>query len=199
VRCHGRLALRVASVFLAIVVVAGALGCSQDMANQPKYKAQGVGKFFDDGRADRPRVPGTVARGEVVPDDSFHTGRTGGAYLKEPPVPVTRELMLRGQERYDIYCSVCHDRVGRGDGMIVRRGFRRPQSFHTDRLRGEPAGYFFDAITNGFGVMPSYAGSIPTADRWAIIAYIRALQRSQLARLDDVPQEDRAKLEGAAQ
>jgi mono/diheme cytochrome c family protein len=183
---------------LALALIVAGLGCSQDMANQPKYKPQGVGKFFDDGRADRPRVAHTVARGEVVPDDSFHTGRAGGAYLREPPVPVTLELMLRGQERYDVYCSVCHDRVGRGDGMIVRRGFRRPPSFHTDRLRDEPAGYFFDAITNGFGVMPSYEGSIPAADRWAIIAYIRALQRSQHARLEDVPPEERAKLEGAA-
>ena len=185
-----RLLLAVASLLLGV-------GCSQDMANQPKYKPQGVSAFFEDGRADRPRVEHTVARGEVVPDDSFHTGKAGGAYLREPPVAVTRELMLRGQERYDVYCSVCHDRVGRGDGMIVRRGFRRPPSFHTDRLRGEPAGYFFDAITNGFGVMPSYAGSIPTADRWAIIAYVRALQRSQLARLDDVPPEERMRLEEA--
>jgi mono/diheme cytochrome c family protein len=180
-----------------LVLLLGA-GCSQDMANQPKYKPQGSGKFFDDGRADRPRVPHTVARGEVTPDDSFNTGKAAGAYVRDPPVPMTRELMLRGQERYDIYCSVCHDRVGRGDGMIVRRGFRRPPSFHTDRLRGEPAGYFFDAITNGFGVMPSYAGSVPIADRWAIIAYIRALQRSQQARLDDVPSQERARLEGAA-
>ena len=168
------------------------------MANQPKYKAQGKSTFFDDGRAERPRVPYTVARGEVTPDDSFHTGKAEGAYLREPPLPMTRELMLRGQERYDVYCAVCHDRVGRGDGMIVRRGFRRPRSFHTDRLRGEPAGYFFDAITNGFGVMPSYAGSIPTRDRWAIIAYIRALQHSQQARLADVPAAERARLEGAA-
>jgi hypothetical protein len=181
----------------AVLLLALVAGCSQDMANQPKYKPQGKSTFFEDGRAERPRVANTVARGEVVPDDSFHTGKTGGAYMREPPVPVTRELMLRGQERYDVYCAVCHDRVGRGDGMVVRRGFRRPQSFHTDRLRGEPAGYFFDAISNGFGVMPSYAGSIPTADRWAIIAYIRALQRSQQARLDDVPPEEQARLQGA--
>ena len=180
-----------------IAIVLG-VGCSQDMANQPKYKPQGKSAFFEDGRAERPRVPHTVARGEVAPDDSFHTGKTDGAYLREPPVPVTRELMLRGQERYDVYCAVCHDRVGRGDGMIVRRGFRRPPSFHTDRLRGEPAGYFFDAISNGFGVMPSYAGAIPTGDRWAIIAYIRALQRSQQARLADVPAAERSRLEGAA-
>ena len=182
--------------FLAVALTISA-GCSQDMANQPKYKPQGTSTFFEDGRAERPRVPHTVARGEVVPDDSFHTGKAAGSYLREPPVPATRELMLRGQERYDVYCAVCHDRVGRGDGMIVRRGFRRPQSFHTDRLRGEPAGYFFDAITNGFGVMPSYAGAIPTADRWSIIAYIRALQRSQQARLDDVPPEERTRLESA--
>jgi len=175
-----------------------AVGCSQDMANQPKYKPQSGSPFFDDGRADRPRVEHTVARGEITPDDSFHTGKAGGAYLREPPVPVTQELLLRGRERYDVYCAVCHDRVGRGDGMIVRRGLRRPPSFHTDRLRGESAGHFFDAITQGFGVMPSYAGPIAAGDRWAIVAYIRALQRSQAARLEDVPPAERARLVGAA-
>jgi mono/diheme cytochrome c family protein len=110
-------------------------------------------------------------------------------------MPMTAALLRRGQERYDIYCSPCHDRVGRGDGMIVRRGFRRPSSFHDDRLRQQPAGYFFDAVTNGFGVMPSYANQVPVADRWAIVAYIRALQRAQHARLDDVPAAERARLE----
>lgn len=185
-------ALRAAA--LALVLAAG---CSQDMANQPKYKPERGSAFFDDGRAERPRVPHTVARGEITPDDSFHTGKAGGAYLREPPVPMTRALLLRGRERYDVYCAVCHDRVGRGDGMIVRRGFRRPPSFHIDRLRGESAGYIFDAITNGFGVMPSYAGPIPAGDRWAIVGYIRALQRSQHARLADVPSTERATLEGA--
>jgi hypothetical protein len=176
-----------------------ALGCSQDMANQPKYRAQRGSPFFDDGRTERPRVAQTVARGEVTPDDAFHTGRVpGGDYLREPPMPVTRELLLRGRERFEVFCAPCHDRVGRGEGIVVRRGFRRPTSFHTERLREAPAGHYFDAITNGFGVMPSYAAPVATADRWAIVAYIRALQRSQNARLADVPPAERARLEGAA-
>ncbi|HVM96496.1 MAG TPA: cytochrome c, partial [Candidatus Acidoferrales bacterium] len=117
------------------------------------------------------------------------------AFSEQFPAPVTSQVLLRGQERFNIYCSPCHDRVGNGQGMIVQRGYKQPPTFHSDRLRAQPPGYFFEVISHGFGVMPSYAGQVPPADRWAIVAYIRALQLSQKATLDDVPPGERAKLD----
>jgi mono/diheme cytochrome c family protein len=127
-------------------------------------------------------------------DATFHTGRDGTQFVAEIPVKLDRALLLRGQERFNIYCAVCHARTGNGDGMIVQRGFRRPPSFHIERLRNAPAGHFFDVMTNGFGAMPSYRVQVPPADRWAIVAYIRVLQMSQQATMDDVPATERAKL-----
>src|SRR5438477_764526 len=175
------------------------LSCRQKMANQPKYDPLEPSAFFADGMSARPRVPGTVARGELVIDDFLHTGKAGGKDGDGFPFAVTMEVMNRGQERFDIYCSECHGRVGDGNGMIPSRGFRRPPSFHTDLLRNAKTGHFFDVMTNGFGAMPSYAGQVPVEDRWAIIAYIRALQLSQNGTIDDLPPDMRAKLSGGAQ
>lgn len=168
------------------------------MHDQPKYKPEGVSAFFPDGRASRPLVAGTVAQGHLEDDGPFHTGKSGAAYVREVPMPVTRELLARGQERYDIYCSVCHDRVGRGRGIIVQRGFKTPPSLHEDRLRQQADGYLFEVISKGFGVMPDYAQQVRAADRWAIVAYVRALQLSQGAVVTDLPAADRAEVEQAA-
>jgi mono/diheme cytochrome c family protein len=143
-------------------------------------------------------VPGTVARGHLPGDPALETGKAGTAFVAAVPLPIDAKLLKRGQERYRIYCSPCHGLVGRGDGMIVRRGYRQPPSFHLDRLRAQPAGYFFDVMTAGFGAMPDYAAQVSVADRWAIVAYVRALQLSQNATAADVPAEHRAELAGGA-
>jgi len=173
-------------------------GCRQDMHDQPKYKGFRPSAFFADGRSVRPLVPGTVARGHLNDDALLFTGKVGENFSPEFPFPVTRAVLERGQERYNIFCSPCHDRVGTGQGMIVQRGYKQPASFHQDRLRQQAPGYFFHVISNGFGVMPDYAAQIPVRDRWAIVAYIRALQLSQHASISDVPEPDRPKLDQAA-
>lgn len=158
---------------------------------QPKYTPLEASSFFDDGRSARPLVEGTVARGHLRTDELFYTGKINGVLADVFPFPVTREVLKRGEERFNIYCSDCHDRVGTGQGIVVRRGFRAPPSFHSDRLRKAPAGHFFDVITQGSGAMYSFASRIPPQDRWAIAAYIRALQLSQNATLEDVPPAER--------
>lgn len=185
---------------LVLVVVLAAVlsfvvGCRQDMHNQPKYRPLRESDFFHDARSARPPVPGTIARGQLRLDEPFFTGKSQGTFVATFPFPITREVLERGRERYDIYCSVCHDRTGYGRGMVVQRGFRQPPSFHTDRLRQAPVGYLFNIITNGFGQMPDYASQIEPRDRWAIVAYIKALQLSQDARLADVPAANREQLE----
>lgn len=189
---------RGSSLALALCLLSFVLwltGCRQDMHNQPKYKPLAGSEFFADGRASRPLVEGTVARGHLKVDEHLYTGKVGGRFVDAFPFPVTRQVLERGRERYNIYCAVCHGREGQGRGMIVQRGFRQPPSYHTDRLRQAPAGHFFDVITNGFGSMYSYASRLSVEDRWAIVAYIRALQLSQNATLDDVPPEHRRRLE----
>jgi mono/diheme cytochrome c family protein len=173
-------------------LVAG--GCRQDMHDQPKLKPLAESGFYADQRSARPLVEGTVARGHLEDDDTLYTGKTGGQDSVEFPFPVTREVMARGRERYDIFCSPCHDRTGSGNGMVVKRGYRQPPSYHIDRLRQAPVGHFFDVETNGFGAMPDYRARIPAPDRWAIVAYIRALQASQHSTLDAVPPAEREKL-----
>lgn len=172
------------------------VGC-QDMYDQPRYKPLGASTFFADRRASRPVVPGTIARGRLAEDPVLATGKSGGADAVLFPFPITRAVLERGHERYDVFCSPCHDRAGTGRGMVVRRGFRQPPSFHQDRLRIAPPGHYFDAITNGFGSMYSYASRIPPRDRWAIAAYVRALQLSQNVRLQELAPEDQARVEGA--
>ncbi len=169
----------------------------QKMGAQPKYDPLEPSDFFADGMSARPRIPGTVARGEVGLDPYFETGKINGQDGDGFPFPVTPEVMARGHERFDIYCSECHGRLGDGNGMIPARGFRRPPTFHTAALRDAKTAHFFDVMTNGFGAMPPYKTMIPPQDRWAIVAYIRALQLSRGATVNDVPPEDRAKLGGA--
>lgn len=168
------------------------------MANQPRYDPLEASDFFADGMASRPRIDGTVARGELITDPFLHTGKVNDQIGDGYPFAVTNEVMDRGHERYDIFCAQCHGRLGDGNGMIVARGFRRPPSFHTATLRTQPTGHYFDVMTNGFGAMPPYKTMVPVKDRWAIIAYIRALQLSQSAAVSDVPAEERAKLDQPA-
>src|SRR5258707_12222930 len=172
--------------------------CRQKMANQPKYDPLEPSDFFVDGMSARPRVAGTVARGELVIDDFLHTGKVGGKDGDGYPFAVTAEVMNRGQERFNIYCSECHGRLGDGNGMIPSRGFRRPPSFHTDALRNAVTGHFFDVMTNGFGAMPPFNIQVQSNDRWAIIAYIRALQLAQNGTVNDLPADQKAKLMGAS-
>jgi hypothetical protein len=171
------------------------------MHDQPKYIPLRPSAFFADSRSERPLLEGTVARGHLNDDAAFYTGKgPDNKPVAEFPMPVNKELLQRGRERFDVYCAPCHDRLGTGLGMIVRRGYRRPPSYHIDRLRAVPPGYVYDVISNGFGAMPDYAAQIQPADRWAIAAYIKALQLSQNASIHDVPPEKRAALSaGGAQ
>jgi mono/diheme cytochrome c family protein len=187
---------RSAALLLAAFCLLLAAGCRQQMADQPRYRPLQQSTFFGDDRSARPLPPGTVAQGQLKADERFSTGKSGGALVTTLPVPLTRELLARGQERFNIFCSPCHDRTGNGGGMVVQRGYRRPPSYHIDRLRVAPIGHFFDVITNGFGAMPDYAAQVLPADRWAIAAYIRALQLSQNATLADVPPPARQQFEG---
>jgi len=164
------------------------------MNDEPRYKPLAASDFFADGQSARPRVEGTVARGHMRLDQAFYSGRSNGVLVDALPVPVTRDLLVKGRERFDIFCSPCHGRLGNGDGVVVERGFQSPPSYHIDRLRTVPVGYFFDIMTNGFGAMASYASRVPPADRWAIAAYIRALQLSQYAPLSDAPADARRRL-----
>ena len=173
------------SALVLLVALAG-LGCRQDMHDQPKYKPFHQSEFFADGRAMRPFVAGTVARGTLREDSPYYTGKADDDFVTEIPVPVTAELLERGRGEYQVFCSPCHGRTGMGDGMIAQRGFKRPISYHVDRLRQVPVGYFFDVITNGYGAMSDYVAQVPVEDRWAIVAYVRALQRSQYARPGDI-------------
>lgn len=179
----------------AIVLLFGLSACQQQMADQPRLEPLQESQFFDDGRAARPLVEGTVARGYLADDEHLYRGLIDGKPADRLPFAVDKSALLRGQERYDIFCAPCHDRIGTGQGMIVRRGFRAPASLHIDRLRQTPDGAFFEHITKGFGTMPDYAQQISPQDRWAIVAYIRALQLSQNARLSDLPESDRRRLE----
>jgi mono/diheme cytochrome c family protein len=145
--------------------------------------------------ASRPLIQYTVARGHLDEDDAFYSGKIGTNLVETFPFPITRAVLERGRERFDIYCSPCHGRTGEGNGMIVQRGFPPPPSYHIDRLRQAPVGHFYDVITHGYGIMYSYAARVDPADRWAIAAYIRALQKSQSATLAELPLDDRAKLE----
>jgi hypothetical protein len=185
------------SLFVVLALAAAAVGCRRDMFHQPYSKPLAPSDFFQDNHmASRPLVPNTVARGHLEAGEPFYTGKSGTNLVEAFPIPITREVLERGRERFDIYCSPCHGRTGEGNGMIVQRGFPAPPSYHIDRLRKAPVGHFFDVITQGYGVMYSYAQRVEPADRWAIAAYIRALQKSQDARLAEIPAQERTKLEG---
>lgn len=185
---------RPASVILAFGITLG-FACRQDMHDQPRYKPFAPSSSFGDERSARPLVPGTVARGHLRDNPAYDQGKSGKAFVETFPVTVDEVLVRRGQQRFNIYCSPCHGQTGRGNGMVVQRGYRRPPTFHQDRLRAQPPGYFFDVITNGFGAMPDYAAQISAQDRWAIVAYVRALQLSQYASVDDVPAAHRHELD----
>jgi mono/diheme cytochrome c family protein len=169
--------------------------CRQKMANQARYDPLEPSDFFADGMSARPRIAGTVARGELSTNPFLDTGKINGQTANGFPFPVTKEVLDRGEERFNIYCTPCHGRVGDGNGMIPARGLRRPPSFHTETLRTATTGHFFDVITNGFGSMPPYAGVVAPRDRWAVIAYIRALQLSQNATTADLPPGEVTKLD----
>ena len=167
----------------------------QEMYNQSRFEPLEKNTFFADQRSSRPWIKGTVARGHLRTDAHLYTGMVDGNPAETFPFPITRDVILRGRERYNIYCSPCHGQEGDGRGMVVRRGMKQPPSYHIERLQNETPGYFFDVMTNGFGAMYSYASRIKPRDRWAIIAYIQALQLSQNATLDDVPADVRQRLE----
>ena len=175
--------------YVAFCLAVGLLlaGCRQDMHDAPRYDPLEASTFFADGLSARQLPVNTVARGLLRDDDHLYTGMVEGVLAETFPSEVTDAVMARGQERYNVFCSVCHGQTGEGNGMIVQRGFRAPPSLHEDRLRDAPVGYFFDVMTNGFGAMQDLASQVPVFDRWAITAYIRALQFSQTGALADVP------------
>jgi len=169
-------------------------GCRQDMHDQPKFIPLRANDFYPDQRSARDPIPGTVAYNGYTEDMYFLTGKHGRELGNDLPFKLDAKVLARGQDRYNIYCAPCHSRVGDGLGMIVQRGYKRPPTFHQDRLRNAPVGHFFDVMSNGFGAMPDYSSQVKPADRWAIAAYIRALQLSQKASEADVTAQDRNKL-----
>jgi mono/diheme cytochrome c family protein len=184
-----------------ILAGAGALGfmlllgaCRQDMQDEPRYKPLAPSEFFSDHRSARPMVEGTVARGHLEIDSARYTGKVDGEDVTEFPIPIAQADIERGQARFNVYCSPCHGRTGEGNGMVVLRGFRQPPSYYSDRLVHAPIGHFFDVMTNGFGAMASYATRVQPDDRWRIVAYIRALQLSESASINDVPAAQRQNL-----
>jgi mono/diheme cytochrome c family protein len=208
-----RRAVRAVQAALIALVLASCAACQQQMGEQPSYRPLKPSEFFADGQSARPLIPGTVARGQLRLDRAYYTGLQGPTpgggeyggpgglslpvartalpqqpYVDTFPFPVTRQVLQRGKERFTIYCSVCHGPLGYGDGVVVERGFTKPNSYHSDRLRSAPVGYFFDVITHGYGSMPDYASQVPPEDRWAIVAYVRALQLSQHATLVELPE-----------
>lgn len=179
------------AMFFGVLVTSA---CRQDMQDQPKYKPLAPSRFFADGRSARPIPAHTIARDELNDNDSFHTGEINGAFLDTIPLPVNLQLLERGHDRYNIFCSPCHGEVGDGLGMVARRGFQIPANLHTDRLRAVPPGYIYQVITNGYGAMPDHGDQIPVRDRWAIVAFVRALQLSHHVTLADVPRAEREQL-----
>jgi mono/diheme cytochrome c family protein len=179
------------AVLLALLLA----GCRQDMHDGPRIEPYEANGFFPDQRGSRVPPQGTVARGWLRDDEALYTGKLNGQVVDAIPFAITHDDLKRGQQRYNIYCSPCHGRLGDGQGMVVQRGLRQAASYHNDRLRQERIGYFFDVATNGFGAMQGYAEQVPVRDRWLIAAYIRALQFSQNAKIDDVPADRRGALE----
>ena len=180
------------------LLFAFAVGCRQDMHDAPRYEAFEASSSFPDNRASRTAPAGTVARGWLRDDDALYTGKIDGQMVDQFPFAIGREDLVRGQQRFNIYCTPCHGKVGDGQGMVVQRGLRQAASYHQDRLRQEKLGYFYDVITNGFGAMQGYAEQIPVRDRWLIVAYVRTLQLSQHASVEEVPADQRGALDAAA-
>jgi mono/diheme cytochrome c family protein len=175
------------AVFGAMAATLVLAGCRQDMHDQPKFFPQRGTNFYPDGRSVRPQVENTVARGQLHEDGYFYTGLINGKEGDAMPFPATIEVLARGQERFNVYCTPCHSRVGNGEGMIVQRGYAPAGNYHSLRLQAAPLGHFFHVMTNGYGAMPDYSAQLTPADRWAVVAYIKALQLSQNATAADVP------------
>jgi mono/diheme cytochrome c family protein len=189
------------SALILFVVLVALPGCRSEMYDQPRFETYEDSEFFDDGASARPLVEGTVPRpdpGDQGPwsQELFTTGKSAGKLAESLPFTVDRAVLERGQDRFRIFCTPCHGELGDGRGMIVQRGFNPPPSYHTDELRKQPVGHYFDVMTRGFGTMYSYASRIPARDRWAIAAYIRALQVSQHSLASQLPPEDRSQLQG---
>ncbi|MBW3565353.1 MAG: cytochrome c [Acidobacteria bacterium] len=178
-----------------VMLLTAATGCRQEMAEAPYYDPLEATTFFEDGQSARKPPMGTVARGHLRLDDHFYTGRVNGELATTYPFEITRAVLDRGEERFNIYCTPCHGRTGDGNGMIVQRGFRQPTSFHSPTILAHPPGHYVDVMTNGFGAMPSYAAQVPHEDRWAIAAYIQALQLSRTVPVSALSAEQRARLE----
>lgn len=198
--------LNIIFIIISIVIVAGCyqgrpskdepIHLNPNMDNQPKYRPQAESNFFEDSSTMRTPVEGTIARGELREDSRYYFGKEeNGEFIKKLPVEINMSLLLRGQERFNIYCSPCHSRIGDGRGIVVERGMVPPTSYHIDRLREVPDGQIFDVITNGIRNMPAYKYQIPVEDRWAIVAYFRALQRSQNATIIDIPEDMKDKIQ----
>ncbi len=204
----GLLCLRAVSIAALLLAALLAPGCRQKMADQPRYEPYDLSTFYEDSLAMRPLEPGVVPRtvegadpayyaaADPFAEEGFVEGEAGyeTRLTDEMPFPATLEVLERGQQQFNVFCSPCHGRVGNGQGMIVMRGLRMPNSFHTERLRAAPLGHFYHVITHGYGAMYSYAARVEPADRWAIAAYIRALQLSQHAALEDVPADRREEM-----
>lgn len=180
---------------LGVALATSGCGIRKAMYDQPKYKPFQQSDFFGDDRASRPLIEGTIARGHLHEDKFLYEGKVNGQFATTFPFPMTREVLLRGQERFNIYCSPCHDQAGTGNGMVAQRGFKHPPSYTEQRLIDSPPGYFFDVMTRGFGQMSGYAAQVKPEDRWAIAGYIRVLQLTRHATLADVPEAERAQLE----
>ena len=190
---------RIVKATIAVAMLLGlGSGCElrQRMYDQEKFEPYEKTDFFGDNRSARHYVEGTVARGYLNDDEHLHTGQIDGQFTDIFPFEITEEVLDRGESRYNIYCAVCHGATGVGDGMIVKRGYKKPPTYHDDRMRGQPAGYYYNVITQGFGVMPNYAYQLEPEDRWAVVAYIRALQLSQNQSIDDVPADKKDQLAG---
>jgi mono/diheme cytochrome c family protein len=193
-RTPGAARLAVKQVMVGCALVLFAAGCRQDMHDAPRYEAFEANVQFADGSAARIAPAGTVARGLLREDEALYTGKVDGVPVERVPFALSHADMERGRARYTIYCTPCHGQLGDGNGMVVQRGLRQAASYHQDRLREERIGYFYDVITNGFGAMQGYAEQVPVRDRWLIAAYIRALQYSQNASVNDVPADRREQL-----
>lgn len=185
-------------IFLSVMLLA-LTGCGRNMYEQARFEEDEPSTFFADGTSSQPLPEGVVSRSRGSVDEAFFTGQDDNGLLAEPPLEITQEVLERGQERYNIYCSPCHNYSGDGQGMIVQKGFVQPASFHEERLQASPVGYFFNVITNGYGRMYSYGSRVPPEDRWAIASYIKALQYSQTAPVADLPAGLRERLSSAPQ
>jgi mono/diheme cytochrome c family protein len=183
------------ALLIGALLMAATTACRQDMHDQPKYQPLEASSFFADGAASRPLPANTVARGQLKDDTLLYTGKVGDDPATDFPFALDAAVMARGRVAYDAFCSHCHGLTGGGDGVVVQRGYTKPPVLYDERVKGLAAGHIFDVITSGFGAMPDHASQIKVTDRWAIVAYVRALQRSASGTVDDVPAGERGRLD----